>query len=43
LPDVWEKASVLYLVLVSLWTQVRNLDGAEQAAEVNEKGNNSDQ
>ncbi len=33
LPDLYEKVSVLYMILLSLLTQINNLEGAEQAAE----------
>jgi hypothetical protein len=34
--DVYEATSVLYLVLLSLWTQIDNDEGALEAAKANE-------
>jgi hypothetical protein len=37
LPDVWDKVSILYLALVSIYALVITAAGGEQAAEASQK------
>jgi hypothetical protein len=52
IPAVWlytfdrglfDAVGVLYLVLLSIWTQVRNLDGAADSARANESADADDE